>query len=139
MFLLKEFYHTSHYISLQNNYCYHLTIITAMIEKLLIFTRIRQNHLRLILLILSSPSYYQISTITGMKVLGYDPVMAKEGFAAAGITQAVKVDQIWKDCDFITFHTPLTPETSNLLNDESLAKCKKGVRVVNCARGGIGK
>lgn len=75
----------------------------------------------------------------GMRVLGYDPVMSKEGFAAAKITQAPKLDQIWKEADFITLHTPLTPETSNLLNDETLAKCKKGVRIVNCARGGIGK
>ena len=74
-----------------------------------------------------------------MRVLGYDPVMSKEGFAANNITQAVKVDQIWKEADFITVHTPLTPETNNLLNDESLAKCKKGVRIINCARGGISK
>ena len=75
----------------------------------------------------------------GMRVLGYDPVMSKEGFAANNITQAVKVEQIWNEADFITVHTPLTPETSNLLNDESLAKCKKGVRIINCARGGISK
>ena len=47
------------------------------------------------------------------------------------------LNEIWKSSDFITVHTPLTPETNNLLNDETFAKCKKGVRVINCARGGI--
>jgi len=39
--------------------------------------------------------------------------------------------------DFITLHTPLTPDTKNLINAETLAQCKKGVHIVNCARGGI--
>jgi D-3-phosphoglycerate dehydrogenase len=72
----------------------------------------------------------------GMTVIGYDPVMSAEDFARAGITQ-VKLDDIWAKCDFITFHTPLTPETKDILNDETFAKCKKGVHVINCARGGI--
>lgn len=72
----------------------------------------------------------------GMTVIGYDPVMSSEGFAEVGITQA-KIDEIWAKSDFITFHTPLTPDTKDLLNDDTILKCKKGVQVVNCARGGI--
>lgn len=73
----------------------------------------------------------------GMRVIGFDPVMSKEAMATTGIARAEKIEQIWKESDFITLHTPLTPETSNLLNDTTLALCKKGVRIVNCARGGI--
>jgi D-3-phosphoglycerate dehydrogenase len=72
----------------------------------------------------------------GMKVLGYDPVMTGDGFKEVGLTQAT-LDQIWEKSDFITFHTPLTPDTKDMLNDVTIAKCKKGVRVINCARGGI--
>lgn len=72
----------------------------------------------------------------GMKVLGYDPVMSAEQFHEVGITHASLVE-IWAKADFITFHTPLTAETKDLFNDETIAKCKKGVRIVNCARGGI--
>jgi D-3-phosphoglycerate dehydrogenase len=72
----------------------------------------------------------------GMTVIGYDPVMSSEGFAEVGITQG-SLDDIWAKCDFITFHTPLTPDTKDLLNDATIAKCKKGVQVINCARGGI--
>jgi len=72
----------------------------------------------------------------GMNVIGYDPVMTNENFRDAGIKKADLAD-IWAKSDFITVHTPLTPETSNLLNDATIAKCKKGVRIINCARGGI--
>ena len=47
------------------------------------------------------------------------------------------LDKIWPQADFITLHTPLTPDTKNLINSESLAQMKKGVHIVNCARGGI--
>ena len=72
----------------------------------------------------------------GMDVLGYDPVMSAEQFADAGLKKA-SLDEIYAKSDFITLHTPLTPETSNLINDTSIAKCKRGVRIINCARGGI--
>ena len=78
----------------------------------------------------------QCATAIGMKVIGYDPVMDKEAFKEAGIKQ-VDLEEIWSKSDVITVHTPLTPETSNLINDASLAKCKNGVRIINCARGGI--
>jgi D-3-phosphoglycerate dehydrogenase len=71
-----------------------------------------------------------------MQVIGYDPVMSREQMEAAGIA-AAPLDKIWQDSDFITVHTPLTPETANIINDETLAKCRAGVRIVNCARGGI--
>lgn len=72
----------------------------------------------------------------GMNVVGYDPIMPSSAFNDAKI-QKVDLDDIWKKSDFITFHTPLTSETSNLLDDKTISKCKKGVRVINCARGGI--
>jgi phosphoglycerate dehydrogenase-like enzyme len=72
----------------------------------------------------------------GMRVIGYDPVMTAEAFADAGIQRA-DLNDIWEKSDFITVHTPLTPETANILNDTTIAKCKNGVHIVNCARGGI--
>jgi len=72
----------------------------------------------------------------GMTVIGYDPVMATDEMTELGIAK-VDLEGIWKRADFITLHTPLTPETTNLLNDDTLALCKPGVRIVNCARGGI--
>lgn len=84
----------------------------------------------------------------GMTVLGYDPVMTPSAFRAAFPTAVAPVagvghiersdlDHLFTHSDFITVHTPLTPETAGLLNDAAFAKCRKGVRVVNCARGGI--
>jgi D-isomer specific 2-hydroxyacid dehydrogenase, NAD binding domain len=51
-----------------------------------------------------------------------------------GIERA-ELDDIWAKSDFITVHTPLTKETKNLIDDATIAKCKEGVRIVNCARG----
>ena len=72
----------------------------------------------------------------GMNVIGYDPVMTASAFQDAGIKRA-DLDDIWAKSDFITVHTPLTPETSNLINDATIEKCKHGVRIINAARGGI--
>ena len=72
----------------------------------------------------------------GMKVIGFDPVMTPEQMAEANIAR-VDLEDIWKQSDFITVHTPLTPQTQNLIGDETIAKCKTGVRIINCARGGI--
>lgn len=71
----------------------------------------------------------------GEVVKGYDPV---EVFKEAGI-ERVELQSIWKNGDTITVHTPLMPETSNLLNETTLAQCKRGVVLifVNCALGGI--
>jgi D-3-phosphoglycerate dehydrogenase len=72
----------------------------------------------------------------GLKVIGFDPVMNAEAMKEACLTK-VTLNEIWANSDFITIHTPLTPETSNLINDTTIAKCKRGVRIINCARGGI--
>lgn len=72
----------------------------------------------------------------GMKTIGYDPITPPEVSASWGVEQ-MTLDQLWPQCDYITVHTPLMASTTGLLNDASFAKCKKGVKVVNCARGGI--
>jgi phosphoserine aminotransferase len=72
----------------------------------------------------------------GMNVIGYDPVLAAQSARAFGI-EPVPLDDLYKQADFITIHTPMTKETENLINAQSIAKCKKGVRIINCARGGI--
>uniref|UniRef100_A0A8C3VRC7 D-3-phosphoglycerate dehydrogenase n=1 Tax=Catagonus wagneri TaxID=51154 RepID=A0A8C3VRC7_9CETA len=72
----------------------------------------------------------------GMKTIGYDPIISPEVSASFGVQQ-LPLEEIWPLCDFITVHTPLLPSTTGLLNDSTFARCKKGVRVVNCARGGI--
>ncbi|XP_053928397.1 D-3-phosphoglycerate dehydrogenase isoform X2 [Cuculus canorus] len=70
------------------------------------------------------------------KTIGYDPIITPETSAAFGVEQ-LPLEQIWPRCDFITVHTPLLPSTTGLLNDSTFAKCRRGVQVVNCARGGI--
>merc|ERR1712183_1174581 len=65
-----------------------------------------------------------------------DPMVSKEDAAKDGI-EWLELNDIWPRSDYITVHTPLIPQTKGLLNKESFGKCKKGVRVVNCARGGI--
>uniref|UniRef100_A0A8C7ZTA5 phosphoglycerate dehydrogenase n=1 Tax=Oryzias sinensis TaxID=183150 RepID=A0A8C7ZTA5_9TELE len=72
----------------------------------------------------------------GMKTVGYDPITPLEVSATWGVEQ-MSLEQLWPLCDYITVHTPLMPSTVGLLNDNTFAKCKKGVKVVNCARGGI--
>lgn len=72
----------------------------------------------------------------GMKVIGYDPVLAGDVAAKLNI-ELVSLEELFHRSDFITLHTPLTNETRWLLNDATLARCKRGVRIVNCARGGI--
>lgn len=49
----------------------------------------------------------------------------------------MELDEIWPLADYITVHTPLIPSTKNLISSQTLAKCKKGVKIVNVARGGI--
>lgn len=72
----------------------------------------------------------------GMNILGYDPYLTEERAGQMGITKA-SLDDIAQHADFITVHTPLTKETKGLVNDEYIAKTKEGVRIINCARGGI--
>ncbi|CAD6195748.1 unnamed protein product [Caenorhabditis auriculariae] len=72
----------------------------------------------------------------GMRVIGFDPVVSKEQAAARNI-ELLSLEEIWPQADYVTVHVPLIKQTENLINKESLAKCKKGVRVINVARGGI--
>ncbi|HXN05920.1 MAG TPA: phosphoglycerate dehydrogenase [Nitrospiria bacterium] len=72
----------------------------------------------------------------GMHVIGYDPYLSEENAKKMGIKQ-VDLDAIFRQSDFITIHTPLTAETKNLINKDTIAIMKKGVRIINCARGGI--
>jgi D-3-phosphoglycerate dehydrogenase len=65
----------------------------------------------------------------GMVVLGYDPVMTAEAFREAGLQRA-ELDEIYRRSDFITVHTPLTPETNNLLNEKTLMQCKRGMSLL---------
>ena len=72
----------------------------------------------------------------GMKVLAYDPFISTEKAKALGVELA-DLPTIWKRADFITVHTPKTKETANLINTATIAQMKDGVRIINCARGGI--
>ncbi|HEV2818408.1 MAG TPA: phosphoglycerate dehydrogenase [Allosphingosinicella sp.] len=71
-----------------------------------------------------------------MKVIAYDPFLTPERAMEIGVEKA-ELDQLLARADFITLHTPLTDQTRNILSAENLAKTKKGVRIVNCARGGL--
>ncbi|MGI4948883.1 MAG: phosphoglycerate dehydrogenase, partial [Janthinobacterium lividum] len=71
-----------------------------------------------------------------MKVVAYDPFLTPERAVEMGV-EKVELDQLLARADVITLHTPLTDQTRNILSAENLAKTKKGVRIVNCARGGL--
>ena len=72
----------------------------------------------------------------GMKIIGYDPVLAADVARRIGL-ELVSLEEIYDQSDFITIHTPLNDATRGLFNRDTLARCRKGVRIVNCARGGI--
>jgi D-3-phosphoglycerate dehydrogenase len=69
-----------------------------------------------------------------MKVIAYDPYLSAERALKLGV-EKVELDELLRRADFITLHTPLTDKTRNIINAETLALTKKGVRLVNCARG----
>ena len=71
-----------------------------------------------------------------MKVVGYDPFLSPERAVEIGV-EKVDLDDLLARADIITLHTPLTDKTRNVLGRENLAKTKPGVRIVNCARGGL--
>ena len=71
-----------------------------------------------------------------MKVLAYDPFLSLEKAEKMGV-EKVELDALLARADFITLHVPLTDQTRNILSRENLAKTKKGVRIINCARGGL--
>ncbi len=72
----------------------------------------------------------------GMKIVAYDPFIAPEQARDAEIELA-PLDELFANSDFITVHTPLTPETRGVIGRDAFAKMKKGVRIINCARGGL--
>ena len=71
-----------------------------------------------------------------MKVVAYDPFLSPERAVELGV-EKVELDELLARADFITLHTPLTDQTRGILSREALAKTKPGVRIVNCARGGL--
>ncbi len=71
-----------------------------------------------------------------MKVIAYDPFLSEERAKAMGV-QKVELDDLLARADFITLHVPLTEKTRNILSRENLAKTRKGVRIINAARGGL--
>ena len=71
-----------------------------------------------------------------MKVIAFDPFLTPEHAIDIGV-EKVELDELLKRADFISLHTPLTEKTRNILNAENIAKTKPGVRIINCARGGL--
>ncbi|MEQ1615439.1 MAG: phosphoglycerate dehydrogenase, partial [Hyphomicrobiaceae bacterium] len=71
-----------------------------------------------------------------MKVIAFDPFLTEERAKGLGILK-VELAELLKRADFITLHTPLTDKTRNILDAAALAKTKPGVRIINCARGGL--
>ncbi|MEY5007175.1 MAG: phosphoglycerate dehydrogenase [Sphingomonadaceae bacterium] len=71
-----------------------------------------------------------------MKVIAFDPFLTPERAVEMGVEKA-DLDTVLARADFITLHTPLTDQTRNILSRDNLAKTKKGVRIINCARGGL--
>ena len=71
-----------------------------------------------------------------MKVIAYDPFLSQEKANNIGI-EKVELDELFARADFITLHVPLTDKTRNIISAEAIAKMKDGVRIVNCARGGL--
>lgn len=72
-----------------------------------------------------------------MRVMGFDPFLSDEQAAKLGITRVAKVRDMLPHVDYLTVHTPLTPETTNLIDISELDIVKPGIRLINCARGGI--
>jgi D-3-phosphoglycerate dehydrogenase / 2-oxoglutarate reductase len=71
-----------------------------------------------------------------MKVIAYDPFLSPDRAVDLGV-EKVELEDLFRRADFITLHTPLTEKTKNIINARALAKTRKGVRIINCARGGL--
>jgi D-3-phosphoglycerate dehydrogenase len=71
-----------------------------------------------------------------MKVVAYDPFLSPERAVNLGV-EKVELAELFKRADFITLHTPLTDKTKDIVDGKALARMKKGVRIINCARGGL--
>ena len=75
----------------------------------------------------------RIAHAIGMRVIGYDPFASD----LADVVEAVTLDTIWREADAISLHCPLTAENRKLLNADVFARCRRGVMIVNTARGGL--
>jgi D-3-phosphoglycerate dehydrogenase / 2-oxoglutarate reductase len=73
----------------------------------------------------------------GMRVLAFDPYLSVSRARSLQVELVEELDELLAAADFISLHTPLTAETRHLLNAERIAKTKRGVRIINCARGGL--
>ena len=73
----------------------------------------------------------------GMRVIAYDPYLSVSKARSLQVELIESIDELLPRCDFITMHMPLTDETKHMIDARRLALCKKGVRIVNCARGGL--
>jgi D-3-phosphoglycerate dehydrogenase len=71
-----------------------------------------------------------------MKVVAYDPFLSPDRAVDLGV-EKVELDELLRRADIITLHTPLTEKTKNIIDAKALAKTRKGIRIVNCARGGL--
>lgn len=78
----------------------------------------------------------KVCAAAGMHVMAYDPMVSEDRVRSANV-KPVTLDELFKQSDFITMHTPVNNETRNLIRKETIAQMKDGVRVINCARGGI--
>jgi D-3-phosphoglycerate dehydrogenase len=79
----------------------------------------------------------KVAIALGMKVIVCDPYTSKEAVEAIGAEYIAHLDDFWAKCDFITIHAPKTRETTHLINVNTINRMKKGVKIINCARGGI--
>src|SRR5438876_5333348 len=71
-----------------------------------------------------------------MKVIAYDPYLSPERAVELGV-EKVELDELFRRADFITLHTPLTDATRDIIDAKAIGKMKQGVRIINCARGGL--
>ncbi len=78
--------------------------------------------------------FARMASAMGMRVLGFDPY-AKQ--LPEGVERADDLDTIWRECDAISLHCPLTDDNRGLINADTLARCKRGLIIVNTARGGL--
>ncbi len=78
----------------------------------------------------------RIAASFGMTIIGYDPLISSEAANEYGIMLA-DIERIWSISDIISLHVPLNESTKYLINSETIKKCKDGVKIINCARGGI--
>lgn len=72
-----------------------------------------------------------------MRVIAYDPYIDDEKFSKLGVERVKTLDELLPQCDFLTIHTPKTPETMGMIGYEDIKKMKRTARIVNCARGGL--